>query len=370
MPDLPKRLTSIDTVRGLIMIVMALDHARDFLGFKAFNATDLAQTTVPFFLTRWVTHFCAPGFMFLAGTAAFLSSRRKSKPELTRFLVSRGLWLVFAELTIINFAWSFTFDSPGLMVIWALGWSMVFLAAMIWLPLRAIAAISVLIIASHNLFDGLTLKPETPGEWVLVALHQQLNPVRYPLVPWVAVMSLGYAFGPIFEFDAARRRRVLVLTGSLFVALFIVIRGLNGYGDASHWSVQKDTIFTLFSFVNATKYPPSLLYLLMTLGPLLLALAAAESVHAKVLLVFGRVPFFYYSLHLFLLHAAAVIVGVAQGFEPTAFVTTFFKFPPAYGVSLWAVYVGWAAAVGALYLPCRWFADLKARRREWWLSYL
>ena len=352
------------------MVVMALDHARDFLGFKGFVATDLSQTTEAYFLTRWVTHFCAPGFMFLAGVSAFLSSRTKSKPELTRFLVSRGLWMVLAELTFVNWAWQFSFARPGLMVIWALGWSMVFLAAMIWLPRWAVAAISVAIIVMHNALDGFHVTPEGPLEWLFAVLHQRAQPVRYPLVPWVAVMALGYAFGPIFELETSRRRRTLILTGLSCVVGFVLLRATNVYGDASLWAAQPRWVFTVFSFVNTTKYPPSLLYLLMTLGPLFLALAGAEAVRAPVLVVFGRVPFFYYTLHLALLHLLALGIAAAQGFDVAQFLTAFMDFPKAYGLGLSGVYVGWLSVVAALYWPCRWFAGVKARRHEWWLSYL
>jgi uncharacterized membrane protein len=373
-PARKARLESVDAVRGLIMVVMALDHARDFLGVKAFMATDLTKTTVAYFLTRWVTHFCAPGFMLLAGTAAFLS--QKAPAERTRFLLSRGLWLVFAELTFINVAWTFSLTAPGLMVIWALGWSMVALAALAHLPPRALAVVSVGTIALHNLLDGVKvgeLSAQAPvGDWAWSVLHQKNAPVTYPLLPWVAVMALGYVLGPIFTWEPARRRRALWQLGLACTAGFVALRASNLYGDASPWVPQARGAFTALSFLNVTKYPPSLAYLLMTLGPLLWLLAAAErwpQALVRPLVVFGRVPFFYYVLHLFLLHALAVALGAAQGFDAQSFFAPFWKFPQGFGLELPEVYLAWALAVGALYLPSRWFAGVKARRRDAWLSY-
>ena len=364
----------------VIMVVMALDHARDFLGLKEFNATDLTKTTLSYILTRWVTHFCAPGFMLLAGTAAFLM--RRSKPELARFLLTRGLWLVFAELTIIHFAWTFSFSKPGLMVIWALGWSMVMLAALVWLPPRWLAVLSIGSILLHNLLDGLQAAPlldasgafaGSAGDWALSVLHQKNWPVQYPLVPWVMVMALGYVLGPLFLLEPTRRTRALLALGAGCTMAFVLLRALNVYGDASPWATQPSLAFTVLSFLNVTKYPPSLLYLLMTLGPIFLALAAAERLRGPVLaflVTFGRAPFFFYLLHLLLLHAMAVVLGAAQGFEWAQFISPFWKFPRPFGLSLGWVYVAWVGAVLLLYVPSRWFSGLKSRRRDWWLSYL
>ncbi len=362
------------------MVVMALDHARDFLGLKAFNVTDLEKTTIPYFLTRWVTHFCAPGFMFLAGTAAYLGQR--SRPELSRFLLTRGLWLVFAELTVINFAWSFSFSPPLLMVIWALGWSMVLLAALVWLPPRWLAVLSLVTIGVHNAFDGLQAAAlvdptgalvSSGSDWALSLLHLKNGPVIYPLIPWVAVMALGFSMGPLFSMETTRRTRWLVIMGTSCVAAFFVLRAINVYGDGVPWSPQASNLFTVLSFLNVTKYPPSLIYLLMTLGPLFLLLGVAERVSGPIigfLVVFGRVPFFYYVLHLVLLHAMAVGLGVAQGFSAAEFFNPFWKFPKAFGLSLGGVFVAWAATVLVLWLPSRAFSALKARRKDWWLSYL
>lgn len=380
MTGVRPRQTSIDAVRGLIMVLMALDHARDFLGVKDFNATDLSKTTVAYFLTRWVTHFCAPGFMLLAGTSAFLSG--KDKPALSRFLLSRGAWLVFAELTIIHFAWTFRLSNPGFMVIWALGWSMVCLAALVWLPPRWLAVVSIATIVLHNAFDGVSTGPlrdstgayiGTAGDWLVSVLHQKNWPVQYPLLPWVAVMALGYVLGPLFKLDPARRPRVLAWLGAASIAAFVILRAFNGYGDAATWASQPSSAFTVLSFLNTTKYPPSLAYLLMTLGPLFLALAAFERfpvAPGNPLVVFGRVPFFFYVLHLFLLHLLAVVLGAAQGFDASLFLGPFWKFPKGFGLSLGWVYGAWVLALGLLFVPSRWFSGLKQRRKDWWLSYL
>ncbi len=362
------------------MVVMALDHARDFLGVKEFNVTDLSKTTLAYFLTRWVTHFCAPGFMLLAGVSAFLM--RRSRPETSRFLLTRGLWLVFAELTIIHFAWTFSFGRPLLMVIWALGWSMVMLAALIWLPARWLAVVSVGTILLHNAFDGFHAGAlvdasgslsGSASDWVLTLLHQKNSPVVYPLIPWVMVMALGYVLGPVFLMEVGRRTRVLFTLGASCTVGFVVLRALNIYGDLEPWTTQSTSTFTLLSFLNVTKYPPSLAYLLMTLGPIFFALAAAERLRGPVLdalVIFGRVPFFYYVMHLLLLHSMAVLIGVSQGFEWTQFMSPFWRFPKAYGLSLGWVYTAWFVAVVLLYVPSRWFSWLKSRRTDWWLSYL
>lgn len=373
------RLESIDLVRGLIMVVMALDHARDMLGSSHFDPTDLSRTTPLLFFTRLATHLCAPGFVLLAGAGAFLS--RKPAPELSRFLLTRGLWLVVVEVTLVKLAWTFNFDprQTGLQVIWAIGWSMVALAGLVRLPLRAAGAIGALLICAHDLFDGVTAGPllgpsrEWSGsarDWLVAILHVRRFPVIYPLVPWIGVMALGYALGPIFLFEPPRRRRVLVALGLALGAAFIGIRALNGYGDPDPWSPQQSPLYTALSFLRTEKYPPSLDYLLMTLGPILLLLAAAEKVRWAPFAVLGRVPFFFYVAHLYALHALAVALGVATGFGARALLVGWPWFPNGFGLPLAGVYLAWVLVVVGLYPACRWFARLKANRREAWLSYL
>jgi len=374
------RLESVDLVRGLIMVVMAIDHVRDMLGAGHFDPTDLSRTTAGLFLTRLVTHLCAPGFVLLAGTGAFLS--RKAPRELSRFLLTRGLWLVVVELTIVRTAWLFNFEFFfPVQVIWAIGWSMVALAGLVFLPLPIIGLAGGAMIALHNLFDGLHAGPLLSGgsligsgrDWVVSVLHRQNPPVIYPLVPWIGVMAVGYALGPLFLREPARRRRALVALGAALCVTFVVLRAVNGYGDPRPWTPQPRALYTAFAFVNTEKYPPSLDYLLMTLGPVFLLLAAAEKLRgplARALIVFGRVPFFFYVAHLYLIHLLAIALGVATGFGVRPFLTGWIWFPNGYGVSLPAVYAAWALVVVALYPLCRWFAQVKARRRDWWLSYV
>ena len=390
-PGARPRLGSVDLLRGWIMIFMALDHVRDFFSREAmlFDPSDLTRTSAPIFLTRWITHFCAPVFFFLAGTGAFLStSRGKTQPELARFLLTRGLWLIILELTLVQFGWTFHvgFHQVALMVIWALGWSMIALAALIFLPPWAIAAFGLAMIAGHNLLDGLRADAfgSFGGLWKI--LHVQdgfaIAPgysvfVVYPLIPWIGVMACGYALGGILRWERAERRRILLWIGGAETLAFILIRASNLYGDPGKWTVQKDALFTVLSFLNCTKYPPSLLFLLMTLGPALIALALFDREagrFAKPILVIGRVPLFFYLLHLPLIHGMAVVFaylrygyagalwnGPAWG-DPA-------QYPPAYGYGLPGVYGFWLLAVVLLYPLCRWWANLKQRRRDAWLSY-
>jgi uncharacterized membrane protein len=386
------RLDSVDTLRGLVMILMALDHTRDFFSNDlAFEPTDLTKTYPALFLTRWITHYCAPIFIFLAGTGAFLSTTRgKTQKELSWFLLKRGLWLVFLELTWVRcFGWLFNFDYHFAMgiVIWAIGWSMVALAALVFLPLRWVVAVGLIMIAGHNLFDW--VEPESFGVfgWLWKILHSGgvIVPAEgyrfaagYPLIPWMGVMAVGYGFGAILQWQPAERRKWLFQWGGTLTALFIVIRAVNIYGDPDQWSHQKNALFTLFSFLNCHKYPPSLLYLLMTLGPAMVILALLDRGTPrwlKPILVFGRVPLFYYLLHIPLIHGVAVVLAYSHfGHAEWLFANPTGSGPPpmpeGYGYGLPVVYLIWACVVLALYPLCRWFAEVKRRRREPWLSYL
>ncbi len=383
------RLDSVDLLRGVVMVVMALDHVRDFFTRSAhlFDPADLAQTTAPLFFTRWVTHFCAPTFVFLAGASAFLYGSRpgRSRQELARFLLSRGLWLVFIELTVVRLAWQFNFDYGffALQVIWAIGWSMVALAALVFLPVRLVGVFGLLMIATHNLLDGFGAAPlrtapgqfahATLGDWIWSILHVQNPPVMYPLVPWIGVMAAGYAFAPMLRHDPARRRRELLWLGAALVAGFVLLRAVNGYGDPQPWSVQPDGLFTVLSFLNTTKYPPSLLFLLMTLGPALISLALFERVRGRLagfFVVYGRVPFLFYIAHLYLIHALVLVVAGARGDDLRGYLTVWRFLPDSWGYGLVVTYLIWALVVISLYPLCRWFAGVKARRQEAWLSYL
>jgi uncharacterized membrane protein len=380
----PQRVTSVDLVRGMVMVLMALDHTRDFFSNLRFQPEDLSQSWPFLFFTRWITHFCAPTFFLLAGVGAALSmSRGKSKRQMSRFLFSRGLWLVVLEWTVFHVAWQFDVKPPVfLLVIWALGWSMVILSALVYLPTKAIAAIAIVTIAAHNLLDGVNAQDMGSLAPLWHVLHQPgpltMKPfmvfIGYPLIPWFAVMALGFSMGDIFsKWDPPRRRSFLIRAGVMMIAAFLVLRLTNVYGDSSHWTTQKSFGLTLSSIGNATKYPPSLIYLLMTLGPTFIALALLENARGKIagmITVYGRVPMFYYILHLFVIHTLAYGFAMYQGGDASFLNLDTEAFPKWYGVNLAGVYLAWAIVVVLLYVPCRWFAGLKSRRRDWWLSYI
>ena len=365
------------------MIIMALDHVREFVGDGA-NPTNMVTTTVPLFFTRWITHFCAPGFSFLAGVGIGLSMNRgKPAGEMSRFLVVRGLWLVFLELVVTAIGWQFGLQLlPAFaLVLWALGLSMIVMAALIHLPRSIVAAGSIVMIATHNMFDSVT--PESWGAfaplWHVLHVPGFAIPgklfIAYPLIPWVAVMALGWAIAGVYQWDAARRRRFLISTGAAVTILFVVVRMINAYGDPAQWAHQRTTALTVASFLNARKYPPSLDFLLMTLGPILIVLAFTETARgrfAKWISVYGRVPMFYYVVHIFVVHAGAVALALAQGRELQRInvVSDPGSIPAWYGVSLPGVYVAWAIVVITMYPLCRWFARLKQERSDWWLKYL
>lgn len=390
------RLTAVDALRGLVMVVMALDHTRDFVhaGAMAFAPEDLTRTTPILFLTRWVTHICAPTFMFLAGVGAFLRFERDSSiGRLTTFLWTRGLWLIVIELTVMRLAMNFSFSmgTPVLLIVLtALGLSMMVLALLARLPDPLLLIVCLAVIVLHNTLDsvqasrfgayaGLWNLLHQPGAVMLAGL---VIIVAYPLVPWFAVMGAGFAFGPVAVMEPARRQRLTRNLGLLLVALFVVIRAVDFYGDPAPWSRQASTAMTILSFLRTTKYPPSLQFLLMTLGPALLLLARFDRVPAawqRPLLVIGRVPFFFYVVHFWMIH---VVVAVMSWFRYGRESLTFLfhplpsmggppsLFPAGFGYPLWVVYVVWMGVVVAMYPLCRWFAELKRTRRAWWLSYL
>jgi uncharacterized membrane protein len=368
-----KRIESIDIMRGIVMVVMALDHCRDFLTHLNYDPTDLSKASSFLFLTRFVTHFCAATFVFLAGTSAYLSiSRGKTKNEAAKFLLSRGLWLVFLELTIIRFGWIMDLDYHFifLQVIWAIGVSMVILAALIYLPLPAIAAVGFILVFGHDLFDNLSTKTfSVAGKDVWDILHVggmvnfgNINVLFfYPLIPWIGVMALGYCFGTLFKMDESKRRKLLITFGIGAIALFIAIRSFNFYGDPSNWTNQYSWYRDVLSFIDVSKYPPSLDYLLITLGPVMLMLAALENVHNRltsIFLVYGRVPLFYYILHLYLARLLSFLTFVVMGKKH------------GYSFPLGTVYIVWLLVVFILYFPCRWFMKYKQTHKQWWLSYL
>ena len=382
LPVRTVRLDRVDLVRGLVMVIMVLDHVRAYFTEVRFDPTDLTQTSVPLFLTRWVTHFCAPTFIFLAGASAWIAGTRRTPDQLSRLLLSRGLWLILLEFTVISFGWYFNLQmEKGLVaqVIWVIGASMVVLAGLVRLPRAATAAFALALVLGHNLFDKIT--PEGAGGlavlWRLLHVPGPLEdlPVflMYPLVPWVAVMALGFLAGPlVFSRQPGATRRLIGL-GLVLVAAFAVLRALNAYGDAHPRLLSGEDATLFMSFLNLTKYPPSLLFLLMTLGPALIALGLADRVRgatADAILVFGRVPFLFYVAHLYLIHALAVFAATTQGFAASSMLVLPLPPPDGYGFELPVIYAVWAGVVLLLYPLCARYAKIKERSRTWWLSYL
>jgi uncharacterized membrane protein len=384
-------------LRGLVMVIMALDHTRDFLTYARPAPEDVAHTSAALFFTRFITHFCAPVFAFLAGTGAFLSTRRgKSLREVSWFFLTRGLWLVLLEFTVVGFAWGFVpWAHAG--VIWILGWSMIVMAGIVWLPVGWIAALGIGMIATHNLLDS--IRPESFGKfyWLWIFLHSPGRvaitdhlalSVRYVLIPWVGVMAAGFAFGSLLQ--RPDRHKQIFSVGITATALFFVLRIIDIYGNgmpgfparyalsAGPWSVQSSLSLTVISFFNTLKYPPSLDYLLMTLGPSLILLALLDGIQpagglSRILQVFGRVPLFYYLMHIYVIHVLAIVAALAfrQPIFHGSVIADFAHRPAGYGHGLPFIYVMWMTAVAILYLPCRWFMEFRANHRDWgWLSYL
>jgi uncharacterized membrane protein len=364
------RIASIDLLRGLVMILMALDHTRHFFGIGG-SLRDVGEPTL--FLTRWITHFCAPTFVFLAGLSAFLFSIGRSSGETARFLFTRGLFLILVELTLIRFAWSFNFnlDYFPAGVIWVIGLSMVLLAGLIYLPRWLLLAFALGMIAGHNLLDGMAAQDFGQAAWLWQVLHERGSIVigetlrvyvLYPLIPWIGVMALGYAMGPIMLQESAARRRLLFGLGAAVTLGFVLLRASNLYGDPTPWIMQADWLATLLAFLDCEKYPPSLLFLMMTLGPALMLLALFDRMRvspANPLVVFGQVPFFFYVAHLYLIHALALLAALlvfGAGLIPLRQTEA--------GLALPGVYFVWLIVLLLLYPVCRWFADLKAQRRE------
>lgn len=397
LPAQTPRLVSVDVLRGLVLVIMALDHTRDFISSFRFAPEDMAHTYGALFFTRFITHYCAPVFSFLAGTGAFLSTRRgKSIQQVSWFFLTRGLWLLLLEVTVVGFAWGFVPWAHG-GVIWILGWSMVAMALIVRLPLRWIAALGLCTIATHNILDR--IDPASFGNfywaWTLlhtpghIAITDNLSfSVLYVLIPWGGVMAVGFGFGALLM--RPDRRKWIFILGISATALFFLLRGFNLYGNGipglpfgfsrstGPWSIQPTLSLTVISFFNTLKYPPSLDYLLMTLGPSLILLGLLDGAEAVrglsgILLVYGRVPLFYYVLHLYLIHLIAMVIALAshQPILHGHLSVDLAQRPPGYGHSLPVVYAVWIVAVAILYLPCKWFMELRARRRDLtWLSYL
>lgn len=387
-----KRISSVDLLRGAVMIIMALDHTRDFFHSQAQvdNPLNLNTTTPVLFFTRWITHFCAPVFVFLSGTSAFLQAARKSKKELSLFLITRGFWLILAEITIINFIFTFDiyFSVVALEVIWAIGISMVILGLAIWLPFELIFIIGLLIVLGHNSLDFYERgkDPASFGPAYNLIHRVGFHPlwgkhslfIFYPFLPWTGLMLLGYCLGKILRnANEKYRRKFLIRAGLSVIALFIINRSVNVYGDPFPWTTQKNGLYSFLSFINGNKYPPSLDFMCMTIGPALLLLAWWDAIQNRItaiISVYGRVPFFYFVVHFFILHLFSALTyfmrghSYAEGMADPAF-TKFVK--QGDGFSLGVVYLIWLAIVLLMYPLCKSYGRYKSNHKEKrWLSYL
>ena len=401
-----KRIDSIDFLRGLVMVIMLIDHTREYVHADAFisSPTDLTKTNAMLFFTRWITHLCAPTFVFLAGTSIYLQKMRgKSSAELSKFLLTRGLWLIFLEFTVVRFSLFFNFDYTffGLAeVIWIFGVSMIILAALVYMPIKIVAAFGIGMIALHNTLDRFAVPPATSmagtpapdflqSLWLVlhqpgfVPLTQNVKMfVAYPIIPWIGVMAAGYALGAVYTWETERRRKFLLKLGLASTVLFVFIRAANLYGDPQPWAMQESPLFTFLSFLNTTKYPASLLFLLMTLGPAMMILAWADKINdsnengflSRVFITFGRVPLFYFILQMFVAHIFGILLSLLAGknigFYFLNFPNSSTDAPPGAGFPLWTVYAAWLAGLILLYPLCRWYGKIKQGRRGFPFSYL
>jgi|688.fasta_scaffold217755_2 uncharacterized membrane protein len=387
------RIESIDILRGVVMVIMALDHVRDYFHYGSFynDPTDLATTSPILFFTRFITNFCAPVFVFLSGTSAFLYGTNKTKPQLFKFLFTRGLWLIFLEIVVNNFIWTFdiTYSLQIFQVIFAIGFSMICLSFLIYLPKKALLILGIILIAGHNALDSIVMQGQSFQSIVWYFLHQNnalvkgsdyLVIIQYPLIPWIGLMALGYLFGTFYQkdYDVSIRKKWLLRLGLGAIALFFILRGLNIYGDLAPWTVQDTIIKTILSFFKVTKYPPSLLFICVTLGPAMLFLYAYENTQNKVtnfFLAFGRVPLFYYFLHMLVIHVFAILSIFIFGGNWQDMIMTGENFMngnlKTYGYSLFIVYLVWISVVLLLFPLCKQYMKYKANNKDkWWLSYL
>lgn len=388
-----KRIESIDVLRGLVMVIMALDHVRDYFHFNAFmtDPTGIDTATPQLFFTRFITHYCAPVFIFLAGTSAYLYGQKRTKIQLSKFLITRGIWLVFVEIFIMNFLWWFdiSYSFINLQVIWAIGLCMIVLGIASYLPKRVLLVLGLIIVFGHNMLDGVIMKGQSWDAIVWYILHQPNGLAfnsdvfvwfTYPILPWIGVIFLGYSFGELYtsEMTAERRKKWLLYLGLGTVALFFLIRSVNIYGNMEPWAVQDSVEKTVYSFFRLTKYPPSLTFLLATLGPAFLFLHFIERYKNRVtnfLLVYGRVPFFYYVVHVFVIHIVAMLGMMITGQDWARMIITkqdlFAGLLSGYGYSLWVVYIVWIGIVLSLYPICKRYMKYKSQNKNrWWLSYL
>ena len=386
------RIESIDFLRGLVMIIMALDHVRDYFFFGSFtsNPTDLDSTTPLLFYTRIITHYCAPVFVLLTGTSAYLYGAKKNKHNLSKFLLTRGIWLIFLEIIVNNFIWFFdpSYSLIVLQVIWAIGFSMLFLSGIIYFSNKIISVIGLVIICFHNLFDTFVFEGQSPYAILWYFLHQQ-SMIKisehtslvfgYPIIPWVGLMTLGYVMGSLYtEYQSKERTSLLMKFGIYSVLAFIILRLTNFYGEPNHFAIQEKISFSVMALFNTTKYPPSLLYLLMTIGPSLILLSIIEKYKNKItdfFIVFGKVPLFYYFSHVFLIHITAIIFLIIENkdygimLNMTPFLPNQYQLME-YGYPLWVVYLVWVIVILILYPICNKYMKYKSNSKKWWLSYL
>jgi uncharacterized membrane protein len=390
-PLLKQRIPSIDILRGLIMLIMALDHTRDFFYYAGQNPTNLATTTPLLFFTRWITHYCAPTFLFLSGISAYLSGTKKTKKELSAYLIKRGLWLVLVEVVVMTFilTLNLAYNAIVLDILWAIGCSMILLGLLVRLPIKVIAIIGCVIFFGHDILDLIPL-PAMGVNGLLIKIFftafGTVIPINsnyfifylYAIIPWTGVMLLGYCFGSLYkrEINADLRKSQLLITGVCITILFIGLRILNFYGDPAPWAAQRNWVYSLLSVLNTSKYPPSLLFLCMTLGPVLIILALVEKARSSfshLLIVYGNVPFFYYVLHFLILRVVNVIFFFGAGYTTSQIKapgSPFLFSPATFGYPLWVVYLLWLCLIVAMYWPCKWYGNYKRTHTNWWLSYL
>jgi uncharacterized membrane protein len=386
-----RRVDAVDVLRGAVMVLMVLDHTRDYFGNAAINPTDLSLASPALFLTRWVTHFCAPVFAFLAGTGAYLAgSRGRSRGDLAAFLATRGLWLIFLEVTVVRLGLFFDpVSAPVILtVLWSIGASFVVLAGLVFLPTHVVRAIGAFLIAMHGLMErflpgaaapvalqGASALLLRPG---LLPLTSGINViVAYPLLPWLGIVAFGYGFGEIIRLEPMRRQRAMWIAGVAMTVAFIILRATGNFGEPSPWTTQATPLLTALSFINCTKQPPSPLFVLMTLGPAIMALAIVDRAGVRgwvgrILVTFGRVPLFYFLLQWYVIHGLAVLTGLVRGFPVAWQFSPAALAPPPEGwpLSLPGIYAAWAVVLAVLYVPCRWFAGVKSRHPGGWLAYL
>jgi uncharacterized membrane protein len=390
---LTSRIYSIDILRGAVMIIMALDHVRDYFHQTASidSPTNLLTTTPLLFFTRWITHFCAPTFVFLAGISAFLSGQKKTTKDQSIFLLKRGLWLIFIEIAIVTLGWTFDplYHVLILQVIWAIGISLVILGLLIWLPVNVILICGLLIICFHNLLDQgeINRNGQVGILWDLIH-HGNFEAIKfapnhiflliYPFLPWTGIMMLGYGMGKIFtiSFSPKRRRKILFIAGFVFFLVFFILRSYNHYGDPAHWDIQKSQLFSWLSFINLSKYPPSLDYIALTIGAAMIMLGLLDRVSSNsfaFVKVFGRVPFFFYILHIYLIHSLTVVLFFIQGYTNKDMApqrVPFYFRPDQFGFGLAGVYLLWLAVILILFPFCKWYDNYKTTHIKWWLSYI